>query len=636
LAESGVLTVHLAAPSGEEAHITITVAVTQDAPFQPEVAWIEVPATLRGQIEVRLRPTWEWVSEELARIGIDSPATWSESKAGGFHQTLPNDPGLAVVWCDRGSELVLASALGAEPSAEARELAQTADIVALSTAAREWWERYWSQVPRLSLPDETLMRLWYYGLVKQAGLTTPHGVAATLQGPWMEENQLPPWSNDYHFNINLQMIYWPCLSCNRTEHLQPLWDMVRGWLPELRALGQDFFGVSDAIMLPHAVDDRGRTVDTFWHGTIDHACPSWIALLAWLHYRYSGNTEVLRDIAWPLLTGSFGGYWAMAEETTEADGTRRMTLPISVSPEYGEGQTGFWGANASFQVAAAHMVARILPQAAAVLNEPTDPRWAQLDTALPPYAAVTVPPGPWDAPGQPQKFRIGIWDDQDLDFSHRHQSHLAGIYPFGTIDPFDPGDSEVVDSTLGHWKGQGSGSWCSWALPWVSTLCARAGYGDAALLWLRWLAENSENEGHNISIGGIRGAFNSWNGWHEALTRHSHEWMQLDANLGVVTALHELCVQCLGDEIRVLPSLPYRMPNFSFDRIGAEGGFLIGATVKQCKVLEIRIQSTRGGTLCLRHGLEQGWQWEGQSHDEDVLITETQPGQLLVLRARSA
>jgi hypothetical protein len=225
------------------------------------------------------------------------------------------------------------------------------------------------------LPDETLMRLWCYGLVKQAGLTTPHGVAATLQGPWMEENRLPPWSNDYHFNINLQMIYWPCLSSNRTEHLQPLWDMVRGWLPELRALGQEFFGVPDAIMLPHAVDDRGRTVDTFWHGTIDHACPSWIALLAWLHYRYSGDTQVLRDIAWPLLTGSFGGYWAMAEETVEADGTRRMTLPVSVSPEYGEGQAGFWGANASFQLAAAHMVARILPQAAALLGEPTDPRW---------------------------------------------------------------------------------------------------------------------------------------------------------------------------------------------------------------------------------------------------------------------
>jgi hypothetical protein len=41
---------------------------------------------------------------------------------------------------------------------------------------------------------------------------------------------------------------------------------------------------------------------------------------------------------------------------------------------------------------------------------------------------------------------------------------------------------------------------------------------------------------------------------------------------------------------------------------------------------EIRIQSTRGGCLRLRHGLGWGWQWNGQAHDEDVFVTETQPG----------
>ena len=59
LAASGVLTVRLAAPDGEESQITIAVAVSEDAPLQPEVAWIEVPPTLRGQIKVRLRPSWE-------------------------------------------------------------------------------------------------------------------------------------------------------------------------------------------------------------------------------------------------------------------------------------------------------------------------------------------------------------------------------------------------------------------------------------------------------------------------------------------------------------------------------------------------------------------------------------------------
>jgi len=468
--------------------------------------------------------------------------------------------------------------------------------------------------------------LWRYGLIKQAGLTTPGGVAATLQGAWMEENRLPLWSNDFHFNINLQMIYWPCLSSNRTAHLEPLWQMMRDWMPAMRAQGAAFFGDDEAILLPHAVDDRGRTVDTFWHGTIDHACPSWMALLAWLHFEHSGDTGVLRDIAWPLLTGSFAGYRAMCEET--ADG--KLRLPISVSAEYGEGGKGFWGANASFQLAAAHMVARLLPRAAAVLGEAIDPRWADLDARLPEYSAVEVAPTIWDSPGRPPKFRIGVWDGQDLDFSHRHQSHLAGIYPFCTLDPQR---SELMDFTLGHWQQLGSGGWCAWAMPWVATLCARAALSDAALVWLHWLADNCENEGHNLSAGGTRGSFSTWGGWQDARTRGHEEVMQLDANLGIVTALHELCVQSIEDEIRVLPSIPYRWRDFAFERIGAPGGFQISACVQDHRVREIQVFSQRGGALRLRHGLGKQWRCDGVAHEGDLLIASTTAGQLMRLTA---
>jgi hypothetical protein len=56
LAASGVLTVRLAAPDGEEAQITIAVAVTEDAPCSPKSPGLRCRPTLRGQIEVRLRP----------------------------------------------------------------------------------------------------------------------------------------------------------------------------------------------------------------------------------------------------------------------------------------------------------------------------------------------------------------------------------------------------------------------------------------------------------------------------------------------------------------------------------------------------------------------------------------------------
>ena len=88
---------------------------------------------------------------------------------------------------------------------------------------KRWWDAYWRDVPKLEIPNEKLRFLYQYGMYKFAGLTSPEGVAATLQGAWVEDYQMPPWSNDYHFNINVQMCYWPAYHGNRLEHLRPLW-----------------------------------------------------------------------------------------------------------------------------------------------------------------------------------------------------------------------------------------------------------------------------------------------------------------------------------------------------------------------------------------------------------------------------
>ena len=70
----------------------------------------------------------------------------------------------------------------------------------------QWWEQYWNSVPEIRVPDPFLQDIINYGLYKQAIAMAPHAVACALQGPFYEEYQLPPGSNDYHFNINIQMI----------------------------------------------------------------------------------------------------------------------------------------------------------------------------------------------------------------------------------------------------------------------------------------------------------------------------------------------------------------------------------------------------------------------------------------------
>jgi len=607
---TATLVIFLADGSGGAATATVRQAMDE------EIAWIDCEC-----IEsVTAIPTWEYVGAELAETGCVPPERWGDARGGGFCQTLPADDPLALAWAWRGSRVVLATVLGPEAACAAKALAADADVEAAAARARAWWRQYWSDVPELELPDAALQHAWDYGVYKQAGLTTPGAVPATLQGPWMEEYQIPPWSNDYHFNINVQCIYWPAFSTNRLGHFQPLWDMVASWLPRLRENASRFFGVEGALMLPHAVDDRCKVVGAFWTGTIDHACTAWVAQMAWLHYRYSMDEGILRTLAWPMLTGAFNGFWAMLEEV-DGPGGKRYSLPVSVSPEFGGAGMDAWGRDASFQLAACHFLVETLPRAARILGEAEDPRWDRVRSGLPQYTISTPRRG------------IALWEGRDFDESHRHHSHLAAIYPFRTIDPADPAHWEVVARSIENWTALGAGAWTGWCVPWASILCSRCGLADAAVVWLRWWKQVFTNIGHGtLHDADFAGAGGLHGGMSLGQASKRGEIAQMDAGLGAVTAIVELLVQCRGDEIDVLPQLPRGWRELRFDGIRTEGAFLIGATVAAGRVAEVRVKSLAGAPLKLAHGLGEGAIVNGERVEGRVFSSGTEPGGEFVLR----
>lgn len=612
------LAVTLAAPDGRTADITIRQAVDQ------ELAWVELDQVAHSLVTIKLIPTWEYVGEYLASVGCAPPERWDR----GFCQYLPEDEPLALAWAlqptsNQESTLAIATALGADAALRARTLAESGDWRAAGTQADSWWGAYWRDVPYVRVPDAIAQHAWDYGIYKLAGLTMPGAVPASLQGPWIEEYQLPPWSCDYHFNINIQMIYWPCLVAGRFEHFWPLWEMILGWMPRLRENGAHFFGADDALLMPHAVDDRCAAVGAFWTGMIDQACAAWMGQLAWLHYRYSGDQRVLREVAWPLMVGAFGGYWAMLEELPATPtAPKRLSLPVSVSPEYNADQMNAWGRDASFQLAALHFLVDALPAAAQALGEPEDPRWARVRAEVPPYTLA----GPETHP------RLALWENQDLERSHRHHAHMGGIYPFCTIDTSDPAHTTIIQNTFQHWIVTGAGEWSGWCVPWASILYARCGMSDAAVQWLHWWKEVFTNEGHGtLHNAAFPGCTTIW-GWPRDKSGELRELMQADAGMGAVNAVQELLVQQHGTQLRVMPYLPRDWKNLEFDGLWVEGGFRVGATIAGGRVTEVRVESTRGGPLRLAHGIKEVWELAGQSRKEQEIELDTQPGQRLVLR----
>lgn len=631
LSGDGAIILWVLAADADEAPTTITI---RQAPEQ-EVAWLALPESLRGKVSFKLVPSWAHVGERLAGIGCRPPREWrvESSASGGFEQPLPEDDPLAIAYCDRGDELVIASALGQGAGDAATDLAATCELAPLRDAAQTWWQDYWASVPRVDLPDGVLQQLFELGLHKQACATPPQGVACTLQGPFLEEYQIPPWSCDYHFNINIQMIYWPALATNRLSHFEPLWRLIKSWMPQLKKNAEGFFEAEGALMLPHAVDDRCQVVGTFWTGTIDHACTAWMAQMAWLHYRYEMDEAILREVAWPLLQGAFNGFWAMSEWIDDTagggvDGGRRLSLPVSVSPEFKGARMDAWGRDASFQLAAWHCVTRLLLEAADVLGEPVDDRWLQVRETLPPYTTVTGPRAK-DAP-EKQSTRIALWEGMDLIESHRHHSHLGAISPFCTIGVDDDAHAPIIRESIWHWIRTGCGAWSGWCVPWAAMIHARCNNADGAVAWLQHYANNFTNEGHaSLHDSAFLGTTTIAPGMGDHWTRE--EIMQLDASMGAVTAICEMLVQCRRGVLHVLPSIPRTWRTFSFEGVRCEGAFLVSAWVKRGQVARIEIVAEKGGRLRLAHGMRDGCFVNGQAVTGPLIDMDTQPGQVIRL-----
>jgi alpha-L-fucosidase 2 len=594
-----------------------------------ELAWVSLDKDLVDS-NIKLIPAYEFTKETLKKVGIAQPDTWncSDGHCSGFTQKLPDDLPLTMFVQKVKSTITLATALRESGREFVEGKVKKANFSKQKQEADLWWKNYWASVPKVNLPDLILQEAHDYGLYKQACCTPPQGIACTLQGPFMEDYQIVPWSNDYHFNINAQMIYYPTLMSGKFEHLMPLWRMIDSWKSEISKNGESFFNQKGALMLPHAVDDRCNVVGTFWTGTIDHACTAWTAQLAWLHYQYSGDKTILEKYAYPLLVGAFEGYWAMLEESSE-NGYKKYNLPVSISPEYRGSNMDAWGKNASFQLAALHAVCQILPKASAILNKDIDSRWAEVSDHLPHYSTFE---GVYLDEWKLKNKRIALWEGMDLIESHRHHSHLGAIYPFVTIDPNDKQHKMIVNNSLAAWRYRGAGGWAGWSIPWTSMIMARAGHTEGAINWLHYWNDNFVNEGRGTNVYANNQAHSilSQPVWQRS-NENVNEVMQLDAGFGALTAVYELLVQNRLDGIHVLPNKSIYWKNLDFQDVWAEGGFKVSAKVKEGSVVEVKVTATRENTLKLHHYLGGSFTINGVFKEGEIIEKKCQSGEVLIL-----
>ena len=491
----------------------------------------------------------------LRKVGFENPLLIQYTDRGGFVQKLPADPSVSLEWLKTGGELEVRTFRG-RTTASAEPPVGYGKVRDESVAQ---WKAFWDESARVEVPDAAVQDMFDYGMYRFGAMTDPEGVPAGLQGPWLEDDRLVPWNGDYHFNINVQECYSPAFRGGHLNHLLPLFRMVKSWWPRLRDNAKKFCGVEDGFVLPHSVDDRGVCIGGFWTGTIDHASTAWVAAMMFRYAKYSGDRAFLRSDAFPFMKGAMAVYRAMMEER---DG--RLSLPLAPSPEWkGMDLKHAVGRDSSFQLAAAHRLARDLIEAAGMFGAAPDPMWVDVDRRLPSFTA-----GPTG---------IMLFEGEPFNESHRHHSHMAGLFPFDTIDLDDAKTRETVAKTFRTWVRNGTGAWTGWCVPWASILHTHVGNAHAAVEMLRCWDTYFCNEGHGSHHNAYRQGFSDMIMCGDCV-------MQMDGQSAAVTAILEMMVHEVNGKTEFFRGCPDTWKRVAFENVLTAGGRRVSGVRENGKV----------------------------------------------------
>ena len=456
------------------------------------------------------------------------------------------------------------------------------------------WAGFWA-ASAVYLPEADKETLWYYGLYLLASASRRGCFPPGLQGLWAMDGVLPPWRGDYHADMNVQETFWPAGASGHLELLDTWVDHMAVCLPRAREFTRRFFGTAGTFwpcsFLPeYTIVPSWGPVQFAWSNT------GWLAWLVWLRWRYSLDTEWLRETGYALVAECFEFYRANLERG--ADGL--LHVPLSSSPEFRENGAAAWGPDPNVDLALIRRTCDwLLEMEAALGGEEYGAAAREVREHLAPYAFVEGEvPGPAGLRGERV---LALWPGQPLTESHRHPSHLMAIHP--AMDLTVEGDEEqrriIADSLtqfleLGQyrWAGHTYAQWISFA-----ACLGRAGMAADALgeLARHWLGPNGLHFNNDYTHSG-RSYFSHPPGVSGPFT--------MEANCGLSMGLCDMLLQGWNDRLRVFPAVPDRWRDVVFRDLVAEGAFRVSAARLDGRTAWVRLTATVDRPLRLRDPFE--------------------------------
>jgi alpha-L-fucosidase 2 len=428
--------------------------------------------------------------------------------------------------------------------------------------------------------DNLLLEELYfcYGRYLMIGCSRGADLPSNLQGIWNDSNS-PAWNSDIHSNINVQMNYWPAEITNLSDLHMPYLNYIHREAcvrPQWRANAREIAGQTVGWTLTTENNIYGSGSDWMKNYTIANA---WYCMHLWQHYRFTLDKDYLRRTAYPAMR-SCAEYW-LERLVLAPDGT--FECPQEFSPEHGpaaenataHSQQLVWDLFNNTLQAIRELD---LKEEAAFENDLKN-KFEKLDTGL----ATEEVNGrvllrEWKYTSQK--------DVPDYD-SHRHLSHLMGLYPGNQIArDIDPDIFEAAVNSLNTRGYEGTG----WSMGWKINLHARAHNGDVCQDLLKTALHIQHNTGGSEG-GGVYE--NLWD---------AHTPYQIDGNFGACAGMAEMLLQSHLGKLEILPALPSLWKNGSVTGLCAVNNFEVSIDWNSGRAERIALKSKSGKTAVVKYG----------------------------------
>jgi alpha-L-fucosidase 2 len=477
----------------------------------------------------------------------------------------------------------------------------------------DWWKNYWNK-SSIKIPDPILEKQYYLDLYKFGCTSRKDAPPITLQAVWTaDNNKLPPWKGDFHNDLNTQLSYWPSYCSNHLNEAASFTD----WLWKCRETAKNYtkkFFAVDGLNFPGVSTITGEPMG----GWIQYSCSptvsAWLAQHFYLQWRYSMDKKYLEERAYPWIedVACFLDQIVIKGE----DGKRY--LPLSSSPEINDNKINAWFKkttnydlslirwlyHAAAEMAEELKIYKDVAKWNSILNE-----WPELSIASTSKKLLVAP-------------------NYELKFSHRHFSQLMAIHPLGLLN-WDESENEreIITSSIIDLEKLGTEWWCGYSYAWLGNIYARAQMGEKAADALKifstcFCLKNSFHANGDQTKSGK--------------SNYTYRPFTLEGNFAFASGIQEMLLQSQNGLIKLFPAIPKKWENVSFQKLRAEGAFLISAKIQNSKVRTVKIFSEKGGRARIRNPFNgkffvNGKEYSNRLTSDNIIVINTIKGANYVL-----